>query len=235
MSLLSCWLLCFMKMSEFKRFFGITVAWRSPSGPQVLMDLHGGFKKWSIWIGAETKMSLLPCWLYVCTVIVWISRLLRGGQANVGNILNHPQIGSWTYSSRVNLGKGGSQVTAPSVGCDKYVCLKHNFSSLPQYSASNRNQWQDLQISVTWSLSYQFLERRDTGSSLGIIASWWDVASPWDVPALQAMSEFFHSLLESQSAQCVWHNSVEPSWRNLARSCLEACKDTESTERKLPT
>ena len=34
------------------------------------MDLHGGFKKQSIWIGVETKMCLLPCWAYVCGVIV---------------------------------------------------------------------------------------------------------------------------------------------------------------------
>jgi len=39
-----------------KWFFGITVAWRGPSGPQVLMNLHGEFKKWSIWIGAETNV-----------------------------------------------------------------------------------------------------------------------------------------------------------------------------------
>ena len=45
-------------------------------------------------------------------------------------------------SSRVNLGKGRSQVTAPSVGSDKYVRLKHNFCPLLQYSASNRDYQQ---------------------------------------------------------------------------------------------
>ena len=95
------------------------------------MDLHGGFKKRSIWIGVETKMCLLPCWVYVCGVIVRISRLLRGGQANVGNIFEPSP--NWLLNVQFTgqFGEGGSQVTAPSVGCNKYARLNTIFSHCP--------------------------------------------------------------------------------------------------------
>ena len=94
------------------------------------------------------QMSLLPCWVYVCSVIVWISRLLRGGQANVGNIFEPSP--NWLLNVQFTgqFGEGGSQVTAPSVGCNKYACLKHNFFPLSQYSASNRDSRQDLQVAT---------------------------------------------------------------------------------------
>ena len=111
-----------------------------PSGRQVLMDLHGGFKKWSIWICVETRMCLLPCWVYVCGMIIRISHLLRGGQANVGNIFEPSPNWLLNVQFKGEFREGGSQVTAPSFGCDKYTCLKHNFFPLSQYSASDSRQ-----------------------------------------------------------------------------------------------
>ena len=93
--------LCFMKMSEFKQFFGITVAWSGPSGLQVLMDLHGGFKNGpsgSVWKQKRLYCpvgSMCALWLSEWAIFWEVGRLM------LATFLNHPQIGFWMYSSQV--------------------------------------------------------------------------------------------------------------------------------------